>query len=125
MGTVDRYDDMLEIYASLVKIVKVEVYHSLKLVIAPSVDITRFGMNRTISNHMTGFEYLIKTFVDVIAVHEGRGYGKAAYYWPTQVNQTVNTLDPTLDRILQNTNPGWKENGTFKEWFTGSVREVF
>lgn len=125
MGTVDKYEDMLVIYASLVTIVKVEVFHSLKLAIAPSIDMTKFGLNRTVKHHVTGFEYLVKTFVDVITVHEGRGYGKAAYYWPTQANQPVKDLDPTLDRILQKINPSWKENGTFREWFTGSVREVF
>ncbi|XP_061177177.1 uncharacterized protein LOC133185900 [Saccostrea echinata] len=125
MGTVDRYGDMLMIYASLVSIAKLEVCKSLKLAIAPSIDMTTFDQNRTVKDHVTGFGYLVETYVDVIAVHEGRGYGKASYYWPTQANQPVKNLDPTLDKILQRINPSWKENGTFKEWFTGSVYELF
>ncbi|XP_062601757.1 uncharacterized protein LOC134263430 [Saccostrea cucullata] len=125
LGTVDRYGDMLMIYASLVSIAKQEVCKSLKLAIAPSIDMTTFDQNRTVMDHVTGFGYIVETHLDVIAVHEGRGYGKAPYYWPTQANQPVKKIDPTLDKILQQINPNWKENGTFKEWFTGSIYELF
>lgn len=124
IGTVDRYGDMLMVYASLVAIAKLGVSGSLKLAVAPSIDLTTFGQNRTVEDHVTGFGYLVESSVDVIAVHEGRGYGKAAYYWPTQANHTVKSSDPLLDRIIQKINPNWKENGTFQEWFTGSVNEV-
>ena len=125
IGTVDRYGDMLMVYASLVAIAKLGVSGSLKLAVAPSIDLTTFGQNRTVDDHVAGFGYLVESSVDVIAVHEGRGYGKAAYYWPTQVNHTVKSSDPLLDRIIQKINPNWKENGTFQEWFTGGVNEVY
>lgn len=124
MGTVDRYGDMLMIYASLVAIAKLGVSNSLKLAVSPSIDMTTFGLNRTVNDHVTGFGYIVESSVDIIAVHEGRGYGHAAYYWPTQATQPVQTLDPQLDKIIKKINPNWKTNGTFQDWFTGSVHEV-
>lgn len=92
--------------------------------ISPWVDLTNFGSNQTIQNHVEGLRILAKSAVDVIAINEGRGYGRAAYYWPTQEDIPVSQLDPSLDRILHRNNPNWKVNGTFREGFTGSVHEV-
>ncbi|KAK3097383.1 hypothetical protein FSP39_009155 [Pinctada imbricata] len=97
-----------------------------KLAIAPDIDLSKFGSNRTIEDHVRGLVYLANTSVDLIAVHEGRGYGNAPYYWPTEIDLPVKLIDPILDEILfLHHAKSWRVNGTFKEAYTGSVHELF
>ena len=98
-----------------------------KLVVPASIDLSKLGSNKTIADHIKGFSKIADletTGVDVIAVHEGRGYGKAGYYWPTQFNQPINNTDKKLMEILQKLYPTIKANVSFGEVFTGSVQQV-
>jgi hypothetical protein len=95
-----------------------------KTAVAPSVDLSKFGSNQTIDDHVQGLNILAKTSVDVIVVNEGRGNGKAPYYWPTQEDLPISQIDPILNRVLIRINPKWTDNGTFRDGFTGSIHEV-
>ena len=61
----------------------------------------------------------------MIAVQEGRGVAKAAYYWPHQVNMTIESVDPMLLKIVQYLDPSVPSNVTYAEQFTGSTRMLF
>ncbi|KAJ8315524.1 hypothetical protein KUTeg_007674 [Tegillarca granosa] len=82
--------------------------------------------NVIIDSHVKGFEVLANSSViDNVAVYEGRGMGRGAYYWQTQVNSSVSKIDPVLDKIIRYRNPSWRENVTFGEVFSGSNQELF
>lgn len=123
LGNPNRTKSILSAYNELSSLIRNVV--KKKTAIAPSVDLTKFGSNKTIDDHVQGLRLLAKTSVNVIAVNEGRGYGKAPYYWPTQEELPVSQIDPILNRILIRINPKWKDNGTFRDGFTGSVHEVW
>lgn len=122
LGNPNESANLLSAYSALSRMSKSLV--NKKTAISPFVDLTTFGSNQTIEDHVKGLQVLAKTGVDVIAVNESRGYGRSAYYWPTQENFPVSQIDPMLDKILHRINPNWKVNGTFRDGFTGSVHEV-
>ncbi|KAL3881306.1 hypothetical protein ACJMK2_027759 [Sinanodonta woodiana] len=96
------------------------------LAIAPRVDLRRATLNATIEMHVAGFQEIVRSgAVDIIAVREGRGNGRAAYYWPTQTNSPISVADPALYRVLQFRDTNVTANTTFSEYYTGSVQELF
>ncbi|XP_062601762.1 uncharacterized protein LOC134263434 [Saccostrea cucullata] len=123
LGNVKEEQSIISAYSTLSSAVKSLV--KKKTAISPMVDLTKFGSNKTIEDHVQGLQVLAKTSVDVIAINEGRGYGKAPYYWPTQEDLPISQIDSSLDKILQRINPNWRVNGTFRDGFTGSVHELF
>lgn len=81
--------------------------------------------NVIIDSHVKGFEVLANsTVIDNVSIYEGRGMGRGAYYWSTQINSPISKIDPVLDQIIRYRNPAWKENVTFGEVFSGSNQEV-
>lgn len=98
-----------------------------KILVSANIDLSRLTLNKTVADHVQGFSKLSdrkSANIDFIAVHEGRGYGRGGLYWPTQVDQPINTSDTKLMQILQRRHPMVKPNVTFSEVFTGSVQEV-
>ena len=97
-----------------------------KFIVTANIDLTRFTNNRTVTEHIEGFAKIsnLSVNIDVISVHEGRGYGKAGLFWPTQLNQPINESDTKLLQILQRLHPMIKPNTTYNEVFTGSVQAV-
>ena len=96
-----------------------------RFAISPYVDTNRSQVNSTIKQHTDGFQILVSTkAIDIIAVQEGRGAGKACYYWPTQIDDAVREVDLKLDEVIRYLDPTLKSNITFREAFTASNQEV-
>ncbi|KAK3577440.1 hypothetical protein CHS0354_032291 [Potamilus streckersoni] len=96
------------------------------LAISPRVDLRRTTMNATIEMHVAGFREIVRSgAVDIVAVREGRGNGRAAYYWSTQNNSRISAADPALYMVLQFRDRNVTANTTFSEYYTGSVQELF
>lgn len=91
LGNPNESANLLSAYSALSRMSKSLV--NKKTAISPFVDLTTFGSNQTIEDHVKGLQVLAKTGVDVIAVNESRGYGRSAYYWPTQENLPVSQID--------------------------------
>lgn len=91
-------------------------------VISPYLFLFKNGTSntRSITQTVDGFVRLANAGVDVIAPQDGRGTGKAAYYWPAQATQAVGDVDPMLGRY-QLIDPA----RTFSEQFSASVRDAF
>ena len=124
LGTVeDGSNSYIKLYANLSRLID-KVSNAKKLAVAPHIDLNKFGHNKTIEEHVRGFKYVARTGVDIIAVHEGRGYGNAPYYWPTESRSLISSSDPALERVLKANIDGYKGNATFRDVFTGSVNEV-
>ena len=124
LGTVeDDSNPYIKLYSNLSSLV-MKIKANKKLAVAPYTDLNKYGHNKTIGEHERGFKYLARTGVDIIAVHEGRGYGNAPYYWPTESRSLNSTSDPTLEKILKENVNDYRGNGTFRDVFTGSVNEV-
>jgi hypothetical protein len=62
---------------------------------------------------------------DVIAVQEGRGCAKGAYWWAFQANRTVASVDPVLDKICHYLDSKLKPSPTFAEAFSSSNQMLF
>ena len=96
-----------------------------KFVISPYIILNKSQGNFSVQDHVNGFETLAKTnSIDVIAVQEGRGCAKGAYYWPTEIHDTIKQVDPVLDQIIRYLDPTVAHNVTFSEQYTGSNNEV-
>ena len=106
LGTVHKSRNYIELYSNLSQIMHNTT--DKKLAVAAKIDLTKFGMNKTINDHQMGFVALVQTSADVIVVHEGRGYGTAAYFWPNEVDLPIKLIDPTLNRILTSNVEKWK-----------------
>ncbi|XP_041350900.1 uncharacterized protein LOC121369889 [Gigantopelta aegis] len=97
-----------------------------RFAISPYVDTNRSQVNSTVKQHLDGFQILVSTkSIDIIAVQEGRGAGKACYYWPTQIDDPVSEVDPKLDEVIRYLDPSLKANVTFRHAFTASNQELF
>lgn len=94
-----------------------------KLIVSPYVSLNKqWKCNSTLEAHVAGFEALAMVGTDVISVKDGRGSGGGAFYWETQVNSTLASVDPVLFHILQN--QVLSPNVTFQEVFTASIQQV-
>ncbi|ESO89240.1 hypothetical protein LOTGIDRAFT_154331 [Lottia gigantea] len=113
-------------YVELYKLIGNTVHSFSKLfTISPYVDLNRSQVNLSVEQHVQGFEILAQCHADVIAVQEGRGAGKGCYYWETEINKTVQEVDPVLDDIIHYIDPKIKPDVTYSEAFTASNQEVF
>ncbi|XP_076466898.1 uncharacterized protein LOC143298095 isoform X2 [Babylonia areolata] len=116
---------LVAMYRRLGQLVHARSAHK-KLAVAPSLNVNRAQLNGTVGQHVHGFEVIAATGqVDVIAVQEGRGWGRGCYYWPGQEHSVISQVDSTLDRVLRYLNPHLPPNTTFQEAFTASNQQVF
>lgn len=79
----------------------------------------------TVKAHVDGFKKLARSGCDVIAVQEGRGCAKGAYWWNFQRNMSVDAVDPVLDDITRYLDPTLRPHATFGEAFATSNFELF
>ncbi|XP_033741864.1 uncharacterized protein LOC117328443 [Pecten maximus] len=99
-------------------------HHGKKFLVSASVDLRKTG-GFSIDEHVHGFNALVNaSSADVMNIHEGRGYGNACYYWPTQNVLPIALVDKTLDAVLHYQNPQLKPNITFDDFFAGSIQQV-
>ncbi|OWF50948.1 uncharacterized protein LOC110449847 [Mizuhopecten yessoensis] len=99
-------------------------HHGKKFLVSASVDLRKTG-GYSIDDHVHGLNALVSTSVaDVMNIHEGRGFGKSCYYWPTQNALPISQVDKTLDEVLHYQNPQLKPNVTFDDFFFGSIQQL-
>lgn len=103
--------------------------HQVKkqFVISPYILLNKFLLvdNFTLQQHVDGFGSLAETgTIDVIAVQEGRGRAKGAYFWPPQANTSIATVDPVLDEIVHYLSPRARKDVTYQDTFIASNQEV-
>lgn len=79
----------------------------------------------SVSAHVEGFKKLARSGCDIIAVQEGRGCAKGAYWWNFQSNVSVDSVDPVLDDITRYLDPTLKAHATFSDAFATSNFELF
>ncbi|XP_069126855.1 uncharacterized protein [Argopecten irradians] len=121
LGAFTSDNDTLLLYSRQASIVH---HQGKKFLVSSSVDLRKSG-GFSIDEHVHGFNALVNTkSADIMNVQEGRGYGKACYYWPTQNALPIAQVDKTLDAVLHYQNPELKPNITFDDFFTGSVQQV-
>ncbi|XP_069126924.1 uncharacterized protein [Argopecten irradians] len=113
--------DILNLYSSQSATVH---FYGKKVLVSASLDLRKSG-GFSIDGHVKGLNALVNaSSADVMNVQEGRGYGKACYYWPTQNALPISQVDKSLDAVLHYQNPQLKPNITFDDFFTGSVQQV-
>ncbi|XP_060067521.1 uncharacterized protein LOC132547737 [Ylistrum balloti] len=121
LGQFNTDADMLFLYSTQGSIVH---HHGRKFLVSASVDLRKAG-GYSIDDHVHGFNALVNSSkADIMNIHEGRGYGKACYYWPTQNILPIAQVDKTLDTVLHYQNPQLKPNITFEDFFVGSIQQV-
>ena len=86
--------------------------------------LTRAWGNHSIDENVSGLTMLRIAEAEVVAVQEGRGQGRTAAYFSTEVDMPVKDKDPDLWAILQHAGVNISANATFGEVFTGSIHEV-
>lgn len=129
----DWYSIIVKGYAVLAKITH---DHNKLWVISPYLDLNIDQCNSNIPKHKDGFKAMARAGADIIgtvlqcrihdaAIQEGRGCGKGPYYWNYQINNTVNSVDPRLDKIVHYTAPNRKAGGTYRDIFTGSLQQAY
>ena len=111
----------IDLYSSLAKMIKTR---GMKFVLSPSVILIKDPAVWTLQTHVAGFEALARLGIDIIAVREGRGAGKSAYYWETQAESQIAKVDPRLLKIIQYKNSSVKDDATFNQQYVGSANEV-
>ena len=96
------------------------------LSLSPYVDVNLSQINNTIEDHKQNFIELVRiSKADIIAIQEGRGVAKSAYYWPQQITMEIGKIDPMLLRIVQYLDPSVPSNVTYEEQYTGSTHLLF
>eukprot|EP01105_Mastigella_eilhardi_P021192 TRINITY_DN5108_c0_g1_i1.p1 TRINITY_DN5108_c0_g1~~TRINITY_DN5108_c0_g1_i1.p1 ORF type:complete len:575 (+),score=149.30 TRINITY_DN5108_c0_g1_i1:73-1725(+) len=119
----DWYESLCDAYEILSKMV-----HDLGhlFVISPYVDINKSQVgNASVAQQKEGFKACARSGCDIIAVQEGRGCAKGAYWWNFQRDTPVINVDPVLDDIVHYLDPTVKAAATFGEEFSGSNQDLF
>lgn len=101
---------------------------SKRFVLSPYVDtnIAQVGKGATVAVHVENFMLLAsQSGADLIAVQEGRGCAKAAYFWPQQVNEAIGSVDPLLLDVVLYLDPAAPANQTFAAQYVASTRQLF
>ncbi|XP_033741122.1 uncharacterized protein LOC117327965 [Pecten maximus] len=121
LGQFNTDEDTLNLYSAQSGTVH---FYGKKVLVSSSVDLRKTG-GFSIDEHVHGFNALVNaSSADVMNIHEGRGYGNACYYWPTQNVLPISQVDKTLDAVLHYQNPQLKQNITFDDFFAGSIQQV-
>lgn len=115
-------DFYLSLYKNLGQMVR---GYEKDFVLSPFIDLNLSELNATVSDHVRGFTAIANLgVVDVIAVQEGRGAGKGCYYWDTQIDLPIKSVDPMLYEILRYRQPTISSGITYRQAFSASNQEV-
>ncbi|XP_064618051.1 uncharacterized protein LOC135482131 [Liolophura sinensis] len=113
----------LNLYKNLGQMIR---RYQKEFVLSPFIDLNLSELNATVSDHVRGFTAIANLgVVDVIAVQEGRGAGKGCYFWDTQIDLPVKTVDPMLYEILRYRQPTISPGVTYRQAFSASNQQVF
>ncbi|KAH3755929.1 hypothetical protein Pelo_12249 [Pelomyxa schiedti] len=119
----DWYQYLVDVYSVLS--VQIRAF-GRQFVISPYVDVNRDQVgNASVAAQKEGFKAMARSGCDVIAVQEGRGCAKGAYFWNFQKNTPVEDVDPVLAEIVDYLARIERPHFTFDEGFSGSNQQLF
>jgi len=114
---------------SSIKRMMTRLYPTLLFAVSPYVNANKMQVNATrtqcLDNHRQSMASLLSTGVDIVAVQEGRGVAKAAYFSKSQFDEKVKDVDPLLLTTLKYFRPGLKDDVTFADVYLASTRDLF
>lgn len=98
-------------------------YQNKKFMVAPFIDL-RKSSNNNLTDHVMGMEALcLIGGADIVAVREGRGTGRAGYFWENQLKVPIKKVDENLFNILKRKD-GISDDSTFGDVYFASIQEV-